>query len=398
MMRNNDWWKQNEVPDLPQNTSEDDQTPLPTRQQRSRHRRREKWANRNLESSSSESESSSSESSESDDSSTSSSERRRNAKLVNIKRQAAETKRQMEEINALKEEMRAARARGREKERRYEAEMNALRQTIQESRNKDDKMEALRQEVRLAKEKATGQQLLKAKPIQDFDGQQENWTKWKSDAIATFAATGHEEIMNDSDAARNAPSKNKALWGTLLSACSGGSAHSKIIKHEDTFDGHAAWQELLGWYDSDNRRESYAETLKLRLRYNQLHPNGNISEYINTFELTYHKLRKIPPYHMTEWDAKSIFARNIRDPNLERFKEELLEHKTERTLEEMIVKLRIHDEELARTVFDSNRGGTKRVRRTPDGPNKRHRTGPSGIGTLTGTIHPNLKGAISTLS
>eukprot|EP00536_Pseudo-nitzschia_multiseries_P019497 jgi/Psemu1/61033/gm1.61033_g len=300
----------------------------------------------------------------------------------------------MEEINALKEEMRAARARGREKERRYEAEMNTLRQTIQESRNKDDEMEALRQEVRSAKDKATGQQLLKAKPIHDFDGQQENWTKWKSDATATFAATGHEEIMNDADAARNAPTKNKALWGTLLSACSGGSAHSKIIKHEDTFDGHAAWQELLGWYDSDNRRESYAEILKLCLRYNLLHPNGNISEYINTFELTYHKLRKIPPYRMTEWDAKSIFARNIRDPNLERFKEELLEHKTDRTLEEMIIKLRIHDEELARTAFDSNRGGHKRVRHTPDGPNKRQRTGSYGTGTLTGTIHPNLKGII----
>eukprot|EP00536_Pseudo-nitzschia_multiseries_P017211 jgi/Psemu1/49840/gm1.49840_g len=97
---------------------------------------------------------------------------------------------------------------------------------------------------------------------------------------------------------------------------------------------------------------------------------------------------------MTEWDAKSIFARNICDPNLERFKEELLEHKTDRTLEEMIVKLRIHDEELARTAFDSNRGGPKRVRRTPDGPNKRQRTGSSGTGTLTGTIHPNLKGII----
>eukprot|EP00536_Pseudo-nitzschia_multiseries_P014589 jgi/Psemu1/39319/gm1.39319_g len=289
--------------------------------------------------------------------------------------------------------MRAARALRREKERRYEAEMNNLRKTIQESLNKDDEMEALRQEVRSAKEKAAGHQLLKAKPIHDFDGQQENWTKWKSDAIATFAVTGHEEIMNDPDAARNAPSKNKAVWGTLLSECSGGSAHSKIIKHEDTFDGHAAWQELLGWYDSDNRRESYAETLKLRLQYNQLHPNGKISDYINTFELTYHKLRKIPPYHMTEWDAKSIFARNIRDPNLERFKEELLENKTDRTLEEMIVKLQIHDKELARTAFDS-RGGPKRVRRNPDGPNKRQRTGSSGTGTLAGTIHPNLKGIL----
>eukprot|EP00536_Pseudo-nitzschia_multiseries_P009657 jgi/Psemu1/23887/gm1.23887_g len=302
IMRNNDWWRQNEVNDASQNKTEDDQIPSTTnispsrRQRRSRQRDRERRANRNLESSSS----SSSSSSESDDSSTSSSERHQDAELVNIRRQAAEVK---------------------------------------QSRNKDDEMEALRQEVRSAKEKAAGQQLLKAKPIHGFDGQQENWTKWKSDAIATFAATGHEEIMNDPDADRNAPSKNKALWGTLLSACSGGSAHSKIIKHEDTFDGHAAWQELLGWYDSDNRRESYAETLKLRLQYNQLHPNGNISEYINTFELTYHKLRKIPPYHMTEWDAKSIFAQNIRDPNLERFKEELLEHKTDRTLEEMIVKL-----------------------------------------------------------
>eukprot|EP00536_Pseudo-nitzschia_multiseries_P007784 jgi/Psemu1/18745/gm1.18745_g len=161
IMRNNDWWRQNE-----------------------------RWANQDLESSSS----SSSSSSESEDSSTSSFERHRDAELVNLRRQATEAEQQVEEINALKEEMRVARALGREKERRYEAEMN-----------------------------------------------------------------------------------------------------------------------------------------------NQLHPNGNISDYINTFELTYHKLRKIPPYHMTEWDAKSIFARNIRDPNLERFKEELLEHKTDRTLEEIII-------------------------------------------------------------
>eukprot|EP00536_Pseudo-nitzschia_multiseries_P018008 jgi/Psemu1/53704/gm1.53704_g len=142
---------------------------------------------------------------------------------------------------------------------------------------RDRAIERLTHELSKLKEKEKeykkdARQRLKPRQIQDFDGSQDNWIKWRCDTKATLHATGHRDIMESREAADNDHPLNSALWGTLLNACSGGSASSKVTRHEDASDGHAAWKELLEWYDSESQQEAYAATMKLKLEGVRLHP------------------------------------------------------------------------------------------------------------------------------
>eukprot|EP00536_Pseudo-nitzschia_multiseries_P014666 jgi/Psemu1/39720/gm1.39720_g len=124
----------------------------------------------------------------------------------------------------------------------------------------DDAIQKLTNELlNQMKQSRDGFQTLKPKLIQDFDGSQDNWTKWKSNNTkATLHAIDHKGILDESrEIAYWQQNQNSALGGTLILACSGGSASSKITKFEDTSDGHAAWKELLEWYDSDSQQEAY---------------------------------------------------------------------------------------------------------------------------------------------
>lgn len=128
----------------------------------------------------------------------------------------------------------------------------------------------------------------------------------------------------------------------------------------------------------------------------RLQPGGDISEYINNFELLYQKLNKIPLENMRECDAKSLFARNILDPALERLKEDLLETKSERTLEYMILKLRLKEVETSPSRI-VKRAEKRTMRLTPVGEptaKRRHKGDNAGTGTLPSAIRPNLKGIL----
>eukprot|EP00536_Pseudo-nitzschia_multiseries_P018263 jgi/Psemu1/54815/gm1.54815_g len=188
---------------------------------------------------------------------------------------------------------------------------------------------------------ANSHQRLKPQQIQDFNGSQDNCVKWRCDTKATLHATGHRDIMESREVADNDHPLNSALWGTLLNACSGGSASSKITRHPDTSDGHAAWKELLEWYDSESQQEAYAATMKLKLEGVRLHPGGNISDYINNFESIYQKGSKIPQFNICECDAKNTFSRNLLDPELAQLKMELQEGRAKMNLVDMVQKLRI---------------------------------------------------------
>eukprot|EP00536_Pseudo-nitzschia_multiseries_P017727 jgi/Psemu1/52278/gm1.52278_g len=204
--------------------------------------------------------------------------------------------------------------------------------------------------------------------------------------------------MESREAADNNHPMNSALWGTLLNACSGGSASSKVTRHEDASDGHAAWKELLEWYDSESQQEAYAATMKLKLEGVRLHPGGNISDYINNFESIYQKGSKIPRFNIRECDAKNTFARNLLDPDLAQLKIELQESRAKMNLVEIVQKLRIRDEELRLNLLadkNDNKRSIRRVTEAQEPPTKRQQYAPppAGDGVLT-TVYPNLKGIL----
>eukprot|EP00536_Pseudo-nitzschia_multiseries_P014533 jgi/Psemu1/39052/gm1.39052_g len=270
-------------------------------------------------------------------------------------------------------------------------------------KERDRAIERLTHELSKLKEKEKeykkdARQCLKPRQIQDFDGSQDNWIKWRCDTKATLHATGHRDIMESREAADNDHPLNSALWGILLNACSGGSASSKVTRHEDASDGHAAWKELLEWYDSESQQEAYAARMKLKLEGVRLHPGGNISDYINNFESIYQKGSKIPRFNIRECDAKNTFAHNLLDPDLAQLKMELQESRAKMNLVEMVQKLRIRDEELRLNLLadkNDNKRSIRRVTEAQEPPTKRQQYAPppASDGVLT-TVYPNLKGIL----
>eukprot|EP00536_Pseudo-nitzschia_multiseries_P019030 jgi/Psemu1/58570/gm1.58570_g len=293
-------------------------------------------------------------------------------------------------------------ARWGEQEQRIERMTNQAKNDDREKANqvkckeRDRAIKRLTHELARLKEKEKehkkeARQRLKPRQIQDYDGSQDNWIKWICDTKATLHDTGHRDIMESREAADNDHPLNSALWGTLLNACSGGSASSKITRHKDASDGHAAWKELLEWYDSESQQEAYyAATMKLKLEGVRLHPGGNISDYINNFESIYQKGSKIPRFNIRECDAKNTFSRNLLDPELAQLKMELQEGRAKMNLMDM--------EELRLNVLadkNDNKGSIRRVTEAQEPPQKRQQHSPpqDTNGALT-TVHPNLKGIL----
>eukprot|EP00536_Pseudo-nitzschia_multiseries_P018835 jgi/Psemu1/57553/gm1.57553_g len=286
-------------------------------------------------------------------------------------------------------------ARWDEQERRIERMTNQAKSDDREKANqvkceeRDRAIERLTHELSKLKEKEKEYkkdacQCLKPRQIQDFDGSQDNWIKWRCDTKATLHATGHQDIMESREAADNDHPLNSALWGTLLNACSRGSTSSKVTRHEDASD--------------ESQQEVYAATMKLKLEGVRLHPDGNISDYINNFESIYQKGSKIPRFNIRECDAKNTFARNLLDPDLAQLKMELQESRAKMNLVEMVQKLRIRDEELRLNLLadkNDNKRSIRRVTEVQEPPTKRQQHAPPPVadGALT-MVHPNLKGIL----
>jgi hypothetical protein len=90
---------------------------------------------------------------------------------------------------------------------------------------------------------------LEAQKIKDFTGGHKDWPKWKSQTKCAFSGSGCKKILKDLEYAMSNKRLNKAMYSQVAAATVEGVAFHLVSKVEETKNGHAAWRNLMEWYD-----------------------------------------------------------------------------------------------------------------------------------------------------
>jgi hypothetical protein len=145
---------------------------------------------------------------------------------------------------------------------------------------------------------------LEAQKIKDFTGGHEDWAKWKSRTKRAFSGSGYERVLEELDYAKANKRLNKIVY---LQSTVEGVAYHLVSKFEDIKDGHAAWRNLVDWYDGDMILNETAENLQNKLDNLRLNTGVSASEYINKFLAWFGiwKKSRVKDYHL---DMQSIYS------------------------------------------------------------------------------------------
>jgi hypothetical protein len=154
---------------------------------------------------------------------------------------------------------------------------------------------------------------LKAQKIKDFTGGHEDWPYWKSRTKCAFSGSGYERVLEDLDYAKANKRLNKVVYSQLAAATDKGGAYHLVSKVEDTNYGHAAWRNLVDWYDGDMISNETAENLQNKLDILRLNTGVSASKYINKFLAWFWDLEKIKGEGLSPGHAIHLFLKNITD-------------------------------------------------------------------------------------
>ena len=154
---------------------------------------------------------------------------------------------------------------------------------------------------------------LEAQKISSFNGDLNQWPKWKSRTQCAFDGSGFEKVLSDGTYAERHPHMNKVVFSQLSVATVDGNAHHLIKKHEENRDGHRAWKELISWFDGDTIKNKTSEDIRMRLENLYLHSGIQASQYINKFLTAHSELEAIPGESFSKNHTVFLFLRNIQD-------------------------------------------------------------------------------------
>jgi hypothetical protein len=90
-------------------------------------------------------------------------------------------------------------------------------------------------------------------------------------------------------------------------------AYHLVSKVEETNDGHAAWRNLVEWYNGDMILNETAENLCNKLDNLRLNTEVSASDYINKFLAWFCDLEKIKGEGLSPGHAIHLFLKNITD-------------------------------------------------------------------------------------
>jgi hypothetical protein len=158
---------------------------------------------------------------------------------------------------------------------------------------------------------------LEAQKISEFNGDFEQWPKWKSRTECAFNGSGYNKVLTSMEFAKANPKMNTIVYSQLTVATVDGNAHHLVKQHEDERDGHKAWSSLLEWFDGDTIRNETADTIRAKLDSLILHPGITASDYVNKYMMRYQELERIPGEGMSASHATQLFLRNIHDEKYE---------------------------------------------------------------------------------
>ena len=77
---------------------------------------------------------------------------------------------------------------------------------------------------------------------------------------------------------------NETIFHLLQVATADGNAAHLVDSFEDSKDGHAAYRELVTWYEGDDLTTETAEDIRSKLDRISLNSRTTASEYINHFQ------------------------------------------------------------------------------------------------------------------
>jgi hypothetical protein len=100
----------------------------------------------------------------------------------------------------------------------------------------------------------------------NFNGRSDQWIRFKENTLSKAGVGGYAQffkpkfIVNDTMKVGN-----QRIFYLLQNATNGGGASHIIRRHNQTADGHAAWQSLLAWYEGPVMSGEISKTLRSKL-------------------------------------------------------------------------------------------------------------------------------------
>ena len=126
---------------------------------------------------------------------------------------------------------------------------------------------------------------LQAQQVSAFSGNAIKWRSWKKRTRAAIGTAGMLDILDNVDYANKHKVDNETVFHLLQVATADGNAAHLVDAFEDRKDGHAAYCELVAWYEGDDMTTETAEDVRSKLEKTQLNTRTSASEYINYFQL-----------------------------------------------------------------------------------------------------------------
>jgi hypothetical protein len=106
---------------------------------------------------------------------------------------------------------------------------------------------------------------------------------------------------------------NKVVYLQVAAATVEGVVYHLVSKVEVTKDGHAAWRNLVEWYNRDIIVNETAENLRNKLDNLRLNTGVSVSKYINKFLAWFWDLEKIKGEGLSPGHALHLFLKNFMD-------------------------------------------------------------------------------------
>ena len=219
---------------------------------------------------------------------------------------------------------------------------------------------------------------LQAQQVSAFNGSAIKWRTWKKRTRAAIGTAGLLEILDSADYASKNKVDNETVFHLLQVATADGNAAHLVDAHEDNKDGHAAYVDLVTWYEGDELTTETAEDIRSKLDKLVLNTRTSASEYINYFQLYTKQLADLGESY-TQSKTVQMFLAGITDPDYDTTREFCVENKSK--IDECIERIQGKERRLTR-LGSIHRPRQMNVRRNVA-------SGDHGLDKLSGHVNKN---------
>jgi len=148
----------------------------------------------------------------------------------------------------------------------------------------------------------------------NFNGRSDQWITFKENTLSKAGVGGYAQFFKpDFIVSDTTKEGNQRIFYLLQNTTNGGGASHIIRQHNQTADGHAAWQSLLAWYEGPVMSGEISKTLRSKLWTLRLQSKGDANKYINDFTLYMDQLRELGREEREE-TLTDLFLDSILDP------------------------------------------------------------------------------------